>query len=159
MRCAAGMRIGLPVSERHRVADLLIDEVAERRMLKLFHRFEHTSRYRPLVEALLVDDFFDVARTHRIHDGEIPAANGVFTARSLARMYAALVTPDEFDEPPLLSPAALATATTVPRSARGTESITAMGMVQLSYCAHSTRYTKMTANAKINVACPPVFFS
>jgi CubicO group peptidase (beta-lactamase class C family) len=113
-----GMRIGLPVGERDRVADLLIDDDAERRMLKLFHRMERSERYRPLVHALLVDDFFGVARTHRIHDGEIPAANGVFTARSLARMYAALATPDAFDGPPLVSPDTLTEATTIQTTAR-----------------------------------------
>jgi CubicO group peptidase (beta-lactamase class C family) len=52
---------------------------------------------------LVVDDMLDVATTEHIHDGEIPAANGVFTARSLARMYAALVTPGDFDGAPLVS--------------------------------------------------------
>ena len=62
---------------------------------------------------MVLDDFLDVALTPRIHDGEIPAANGCFTARDLARMYAAIATPDAFDEPPLLSAPTTAEATRV----------------------------------------------
>jgi len=77
-------------------------------MVRGLSRFE---RYAPLYHALVVDDLLDVGQTDRIHDAEIPAANGVFTARSLARMYAALATPDAFDGPPLISPATLREAT------------------------------------------------
>jgi CubicO group peptidase (beta-lactamase class C family) len=60
-----------------------------------------------------------VATTEHIHDGEIPAANGVFTARSLARMYAALATPEAFDQPPLLSPETLREATRIQTTGDG----------------------------------------
>ncbi len=46
-------------------------------------------------------------------DAEIPAANGVFTARDLARMYAGLATPQDFDGPPLVSAETLAAATRI----------------------------------------------
>ena len=113
-----GMHVGLPLSERGRVADLLIDETTERRLSALFTRIERFERFQPVVQALFVDDFLDVARTHRIHDGEIPAANGVFTARSLARMYAALATPSAFDGAPLVSAPAMARATEIQTTAR-----------------------------------------
>ncbi|MBI3747839.1 MAG: beta-lactamase family protein [Chloroflexi bacterium] len=45
-----------------------------------------------------------------IQAGEIPAANGISTARSLARLYAGCVS--EIGGPPLLSPASIADATT-----------------------------------------------
>ena len=108
-----GMFVGLPESQRARAADLLIDGKAEQRLNTFFGWLEERKRFEPFIEALVVDDMFDMFRTHRVHDGEIPAANGVFTARSLARMYAALATPDAFDEPPLISAATMREATTI----------------------------------------------
>ncbi|RLE22007.1 MAG: esterase, partial [Actinobacteria bacterium] len=114
-----GMFIGTPIEQRSRIADLLIDPKASARMLGMFRRMERFDRYRPLYEALVVDDFLDVATTDRIHDAEIPAANGVFTARSLARMYAALATPEAFDGPPLISPETMAEATRIQTTGDG----------------------------------------
>lgn len=115
------MFIGLAPAERGRVADLLIDPKSDQRLLKTFRRLERFDRYKPLVNALVVDDLLDMARTHRIHDGEIPAANGVFAARDLARMYAALATPDAFDQPPLVSAATMKQITTI--QTRGRDSV------------------------------------
>ena len=108
-----GLRVGLPEPERHRAADLLMSPKAIARLERLSTWLESRDRYRPFVEALVVDDFLDIVMTSRIHDAEVPAANGVFTARSLARMYAAIATPEDFDEPPLLSPATTARATEI----------------------------------------------
>lgn len=108
-----GMFVGTPTAERTRIADLLVDPKSSARLLTLLRNLARFDRYVPLYEALVVDDFLDVATTPHIHDAELPAANGVFTARSLARMYAALATPDAFDGPPLLSPATLAEATRI----------------------------------------------
>jgi len=105
------MYIGAPPEVRGRIANLLVDPKASARLLKLLSNLSRFHRYAPLYSALVVDDILDVGQTDLIHDAEIPAANGVFTARSLARMYAALATPDAFDGPPLLSPATLREAT------------------------------------------------
>jgi len=105
------MYIGAPPEVRSRIATLLVDPKASARLLKLLSNFARLDRYAPLYKALVVDDILDVGQTEHIHDSEIPAANGVFTARSLARMYAALATPDAFEGPPLLSPATLREAT------------------------------------------------
>ena len=86
---------------------------AVERLERLALRLEKRDRFRPFVEALVVDDFLDIALSEQFHDSEIPAANGVFTARALARMYAALATPEYFDEPPLLSPETTAQATEI----------------------------------------------
>jgi CubicO group peptidase (beta-lactamase class C family) len=107
------MYIGAPPEVRGRIADQLVDPKAVERLFKTTRRLSKLESFQPMYQALVVDDMLDVATTSRIHDGEIPAANGVFTARSLARMYAALVTPDDFDGPPLVSPATLAEATRV----------------------------------------------
>lgn len=108
-----GLGIGAPPQMYDRIAPLHVDPAASARLLRLFHRLETRERYRPMVEALVVDDFLPLSATDRILTGEIPAANGAFTARSLARMYAALATPEAFDGPPLLSPGTLAEATRV----------------------------------------------
>jgi CubicO group peptidase (beta-lactamase class C family) len=113
-----GLTIGARPEMYEGIAPLHVDPAASARLLKLFHWLETKDRYRPMVEALVVDDYLPLAATDRILTGEIPAANGAFTARSLARMYAALATPDAFDGPPLLSPATLAEATRVQTSAK-----------------------------------------
>ena len=105
------MYIGAPPEVRSRIATLLVDPKASARLHKVLSTLARFDRYAPLFSALVVDDLLDVGQTDHIHDAEIPAANGVFTARSLARMYAALATPDDFDGPPLLSPATLREAT------------------------------------------------
>lgn len=88
-----GLYIGAPPAERHRVAELfppLPDVVSLDRVAA---RIEGMRRTRYLAEALFIDGwerlvFADADR--RILDTEMPAANGVFTARSLAKLYAAL---------------------------------------------------------------------
>jgi CubicO group peptidase (beta-lactamase class C family) len=105
------MFIGAPPEVRNRIATLLVDPKASARLLKMLSNLARLDRYAPLYKALVVDDILDVGQTEHIHDAEIPAANGVFTARSLARMYAALATPDAFDVPTLLSPDTLREAT------------------------------------------------
>lgn len=110
--------IGLAPGDRDRVADLYFDPKSDQRLLRTFRRLGRFDRYKPLVDALVVDDFLEITRTHRIHDGEIPAANGVFTARDLARMYAALATPDAFDGPPLVSAATMKQVTTIQTRSR-----------------------------------------
>ena len=112
-----GLHIGAPRSDRHRVADLLLDERKLERLDRLFDRLERYERTRPAVEALAVPGFLQLDPA-RVLDAEIPAANGVFTARGLARMYAGLVTPEAFDGPPLVSAETLAAATRVQTTQR-----------------------------------------
>jgi len=106
-----GMYIGAPAEVRGRIAQLLVDPKAAGRLSKSMKAMSRVTHFAPLYRALVIDDILDVSATEHIHDAEIPAANGVFTARSLARMYAALATPEAFDGPPLLSAATLAEAT------------------------------------------------
>ena len=112
------MFIGPDVEHRDRIADLLFDSNSDERLEKMFARVERFDRFRPMVEALVVPEMLDMFKTHRVHDGEIPAANGVFTARDLARMYAALATPDDFDQPPLISAATMAQVTAIQTEGR-----------------------------------------
>ena len=112
------MFVGVPSAERHRLAELIGTPPSESRFGWAFDRLENRSGFRPMADAFLVDGFDRMAMTERIHDGEVPAANGAFTARSLARMYAAIVTPDRFDTPALLSPATVAAASTIQTTQR-----------------------------------------
>ncbi len=115
----ADMHIGAPPDVRSRIAHQLVDPKALQRLFKTVQWVSRFDRYRPLYNALVVDDLVDIAQTERIHDGEIPAANGVFTARSLARMYAALATPDDFDGPPLVSADTMREATRIQTTGDG----------------------------------------
>ena len=107
------MYIGAPTGVRGDIAEQLVDPKAVTRLFKMTKTLAKAKSFQPMYQALVVDDVLDVATTDRIHDGEIPAANGVFTARSLARMYAALATPDDFAGPPLVSADTLAEATRI----------------------------------------------
>lgn len=109
----SGMYIGAPPEVRRDIAEQLVDPKAVGRLFSMTTTLARLRSFQPMYQALVVDDMLDVATTEHIHDGEIPAANGVFTARSLARMYAALATPDDFDGPPLVSPETLAEATRI----------------------------------------------
>lgn len=110
-----GMFVGAPLSVRDRIALPATNVAKLARTFRMSSWLARYERFQPLYDAMVVDDYIDVSLTPRIHDAEIPAANGVFTARSLARMYSALASPEAFDGEPFISPAALATATTVQR--------------------------------------------
>jgi CubicO group peptidase (beta-lactamase class C family) len=105
-----GCWIGAPVAERGRVAELFPPLPQSLGLDRLAARVEANRRTRYLAEALFVDGwerlvFADPER--RILDAEMPAANGVFTARSLARVYAALATDGSVDGVRVLSPGTL----------------------------------------------------
>ena len=107
------MYIGVPVGERDRVADLLVNPKRTHRSFRLIEFLARFRRYQPLRAAMVIDDAVDVFGTARIHDGEIPGANGSFTARSLATMYSALITPPAAGADPYLSAATLERANTI----------------------------------------------
>jgi CubicO group peptidase (beta-lactamase class C family) len=105
-----GFWIGAPLAERHRVAELFPPMPKALALDRISNRMEGNSTTRYLAEALLIDGFerlifHDTDR--RILDTEMPAANGVFTARSLAKMYAALATDGMVDGVEVLSPRTL----------------------------------------------------
>jgi CubicO group peptidase (beta-lactamase class C family) len=105
-----GFWIGAPVEERHRVAELFPPMPKALGLDRIGGRVEANRRTRYLAEALLIDGFERLIfhdPDRRILDTEMPAANGVFTARSLARMYAALADQGTVDGVQLLSPETL----------------------------------------------------
>jgi CubicO group peptidase (beta-lactamase class C family) len=104
-----GCWIGAPVEERHRVAELFSPSPILL-SARLAARMESNPSTRYLAEALLIDGFErlivnDPAR--RILDTQMPAANGVFTARSLAKLYGALALDGTIDGVEVLSTATL----------------------------------------------------
>jgi CubicO group peptidase (beta-lactamase class C family) len=105
-----GASIGAAAGDRADVAELLGLDRARR-----IERFvERSGRRGPLAEAraaLYAPGLVDLFFTPEVLGAEIPAANGVFTARALAHVYDAIVHPDP--QAPLLSPATVAAATAV----------------------------------------------
>ena len=115
-----GLHIGLPPSEQPRVAELLMPATARGPLHDTSKVFSELAEAMGLVidferikEALAPKGMEDVFRRPEALEAEIPAANGVFTARSLARMYAALAGGGELDGVRLMSGETLAEAATV----------------------------------------------
>lgn len=118
-----GLHIGAPPSERHRVARLL----RESGLARLPDRFEPATRLLgrirrwlrlPLeparvLDALMPEGVLDLLYSEHVHDAPIPAANGVFTARSLARLYACLAAGGRLGDRELLRPETVARATEI----------------------------------------------
>ena len=115
---ADGMFVGVPPADRHRLAALIGRPPIETPTGRVLDRFRDRPALVPFVEAFDALGFGTLMLTEAVHEGEIPSANGAFTARSLARMYAGLVSPDAFPAPPLVSAATLARATEVQTTAR-----------------------------------------
>ncbi|MCH7790540.1 MAG: beta-lactamase family protein [Acidobacteria bacterium] len=87
---SSGMSIGLDLSKRHNNAELL-GKSATRRLDPVMTRLERTKRFAEMAAAFHDPTFFEMMFGQEILDAEIPAVNGVFTARTLARMYASLI--------------------------------------------------------------------
>ena len=105
-----GFWIGAPVAERERVAELFPPLPKVLGFDRLGGYAERSKLTRYFAESLLIDGFerlvFDDP-DRRILDTEMPAANGVFTARSLAKMYAALSMDGSVDGVEVLTPRTL----------------------------------------------------
>lgn len=87
-----GMYIGTPRDQHHRVASLYPRPPAYMHGKAAARLAERVPATRGVAAALMVDGFEDLwfEPERRLLETEMPAANGVFTARSLATMYAAL---------------------------------------------------------------------
>lgn len=113
-----GLYLGCPPEQRHRVAPLrpmgrvMVGprplRVMQRQMGEQFGRalsWVHAPvNPRRMINALVPRGIEDVLFTGEVMDASIPAANGFFTARSLARMYAMVAGQGEIDGVRLLSP-------------------------------------------------------
>ncbi len=118
-----GLYVGAPPEAAARAAELLMPEAGRKRMAALATRLERAHRVvgrvtrydlRRIADALLVPGFIDF----RWDDAEtlaasIPAANGLFNARSLAKLYATLAAGGAFNGTRLLSQRTVERATEV----------------------------------------------
>jgi CubicO group peptidase (beta-lactamase class C family) len=112
-----GMFIATPPDHRHRLAKLIMSVGDVQRTERVVARMERIAWLRPAVEAFMVVAFDQLVVGDRIHESEIPSLNGCFTARSLARMYAALAGGGELDGGRFLSRETLRRATEVQTTA------------------------------------------
>lgn len=78
-------------------------------------------------KALMLPGDPEILFTPRVLDVPIPAANGLFTARSLARLYAALAAGGELDGVRILSPEILREATEIQTRSRDRVVVMSMG--------------------------------
>jgi CubicO group peptidase (beta-lactamase class C family) len=116
-----GVFIGAPPEVRPRVAELLSPPSPPPEALEALGRLARTlaRTFRlpidpdHIANALMPKGIFEVLFSERVHDAPMPAVNGVFTARSLARLYAALAGGGELDGVRLLSRATLERATAI----------------------------------------------
>lgn len=103
-----GLHIGLPDHHRHRVAPLIPSFRAPSPQLeaRITGFLQRRGPLKRMVEAGAVPGLMSLFEdtSLRVLDAEIGAANGTFTARSLAAMYAALANDGELDGVRILSP-------------------------------------------------------
>lgn len=112
-----GLYIGLPESERHRLAPLgpigirrpkrepfkSMEKRIGKELGKLVSRLPSPVNTRRIVNSLVPRGMEDVLWGPDIMDAAVPAANGFFTARSLGRMYGAMANGGEVDGTRFLS--------------------------------------------------------
>jgi CubicO group peptidase (beta-lactamase class C family) len=108
-----GMSIGAPLHLRDRVAELITRPANAERAERFALRAGRAAWMRPAVDAFMVPGSEKLFASFDVLDAEIPAANGCFTARSLARMYAALAGGGVLDGQRFLSAETLRRATEI----------------------------------------------
>lgn len=116
-----GAYVGTPPEERHRLAELQAPVRRPPEAPRPLARLASTlSRVLPLpidpeqiADALMPKGIYDVIFSTEVHDAPMPALNGTFTARALARVYAALAGGGQIDGVRVLSPATLDRATRI----------------------------------------------
>jgi CubicO group peptidase (beta-lactamase class C family) len=85
-----GMSIGVAPGERGRVAELIVRFGDADRAERFARRLSRFASLKPAIDTFMVPGSDRLFASSDILDAVIPAVNGCFTARSLARMYAAL---------------------------------------------------------------------
>lgn len=108
-----GMSIGARGAARERVATLLTSWPEDERARRFVARADRFQRMRTPIDAFMLDGVPEIIESGEIYDAEVPALNGCFTARSLARMYSALATEATTDGGPFISASTIRLATKV----------------------------------------------
>ena len=113
-----GMSIGARGLAREHVATLLTSWPDPDRTERVVARLDRAKRFQMPLDAFLIDGMPEAVASGAIYDAEVPAINGCFTARSLARMYSALATDEQVAGKSFISSTTLQRATTVRTTAR-----------------------------------------
>jgi CubicO group peptidase (beta-lactamase class C family) len=108
-----GMTIGAPPDQRGRLADLIVRFGNAERAERWARRASRLRWMRPTIDAFVVPGSDRFYASSEILDSAVPAVNGCFTARSLARMYAALAGGGVLDGERFLSTETLRRATEI----------------------------------------------
>jgi len=108
-----GMSIGAPPDQRDRVAELIVRFGDAQRAESYARRAARFPKLRPAIDAFMVPGADRLFASIEVLDAAIPAVNGCFTARSLARMYAALAGGGVLDGERFLSVETLRRATEI----------------------------------------------
>jgi len=108
-----GMSIGAPPDQRDRIAELIVKFGNAERAERLARRAVRYAWIRPAIDAFMVPEADRLFASNAVLDSPIPAINGCFTARSLARMYAALAGGGILDGERFLSAETLRRATEI----------------------------------------------
>ena len=108
-----GMTIGAPPDQRGRLADLIVRFGNAERAERLARRASRLPWMRPVIDTFVVPGSDRFYASSEILDSAVPAVNGCFTARSLARMYAALAGGGVLDGERFLSTETLRRATEI----------------------------------------------
>ncbi len=109
-----GLGLGLPANQMGTYAPLAADGGSSR-MDTLFERALNRESLEATADAFFVPDFLEVIAGRSVLQAELPAVNGVFTARSLAAMYSRLIAPGGH---PLVSQDTLSRATEIQTTER-----------------------------------------
>lgn len=85
-----GMFIGVPDQTEGRLADLIMSFGEGERLDRLAERLTRTRALRSTIKTFYARGIDELLMSKQVHESELPALNGCFTARSLARMYGVL---------------------------------------------------------------------
>jgi CubicO group peptidase (beta-lactamase class C family) len=108
-----GMVIGAPPDQRERIAELIVKFGNPERAERFAVRAARYAWMRPTIDAFVVPGSDRLFASSDVLNSAIPAINGCFTARSLARMYAALAGGGVLDGERFLSVETLRRATEI----------------------------------------------
>jgi len=114
-----GMTIGATGEVREKVATLIQSWPDQEKADRFIASMDRRGWLQPALDAFMLEgDFPGTIASGAVYDAEVPAINGVFTARSLARMYAAISLGGTLDGVKFLSPETITRAGTVRTRAR-----------------------------------------
>jgi CubicO group peptidase (beta-lactamase class C family) len=113
-----GMSIGARGAAFEHVATLITSWPDPDKTERAVRRLDRVRRFQMPIDAFLLDGLPEIVEAGTIYDADIPAINGCFTARSLARMYSVLATGEQIAGASFLSPSTLRRATAVRTTAR-----------------------------------------